>query len=171
MLVSTFILNIVSLLLGIHCLLSVSKMVRPQYTTEQRNFLMLQYNKRCGTKNFLPGIIADFMTNWPNSRRPDKKLLKRIYDKQIANGTVHNLNSKTSPGPTHSGRPRTTRTPANTAAVKQVMDDDAAKRIGDGNVSPVSSARRNKLDMDKSSWSRIKKDLRSYYKLNCPYSS
>ena len=161
--VSTFFLKFVSLLLGIHRLLSVSKMVRPQYTTQQRNFLMLQYNKRCGTMNFLQGIIDDFMANWPNARRPCKDTIRRIFKKQEANGTILNLNSKTSPGPSHSGRPRTTRTPANTAAVKQVMDDDAAKRIGDGTVSPVSSARRNKLNIAKSSWSRIKTDLRSYY--------
>ena len=113
--------------------------------------------------NFLQGIIDDFMANWPNARRPCKDTIRRIYKKQEANGTILNLNSKTSPGPSHSGRPRTMRTPANTAAVKQVMDDDAAKQIGDGNVSPVSSARRNKLNIAKSSWSRIKKDLRSYY--------
>ena len=37
-------------------------------------------------------------------------------------------------------------------AVKAVLDRDAVKREGDATVSPVSSARRNVLALDKSAW-------------------
>ena len=40
------------------------------------------------------------------------------------------------------------------------MDRDAAKEIGDCNVSPVSTSRINVLGLAKSSWWRIKLDLR-----------
>ena len=40
-------------------------------------------------------------------------------------GTVLNCNSKSSRGDTESGRPRTSRTPANIGRVKAVMDRDA----------------------------------------------
>ena len=42
-------------------------------------------------------------------------------------------------------------------AVRQTMDADSIKEIGD--VNPVSSCRRNILGISKSSWSRISKSL------------
>ena len=86
--------------------------------------------------------------------------MRRIWKKQIENGTVNNCNSKASPGDTYSGRPRTQRTAENIGDVKNVMDRDASKRIGDDTVSPINSSRRNILAIPKSSWSRIKLELR-----------
>ena len=80
--------------------------------------------------------------------------------KQNQLGTVNNCNSKHSPGNSHSGRRLTVRTPPVQAEVRRVMDRDAPKRRGDPNVSPVNSARRNILGLDKSSWSRICGDLK-----------
>ena len=89
------------------------------------------------------------------------RTVKRLYEKQLEKGTVNNCNSATSPGATHSGRPRTSRSPPNCQEVKNVMDRDATKELGDPNVSPVSSARRNPLAWcTKSSWSRIKAELK-----------
>jgi len=65
-------------------------------------------------------------------------------------GTVLNVNSSTSPGAFHSGRPKSVRTPRNVVRVKQIMDRDARKKIGDGDQSPVNSARRNRIGIDKS---------------------
>ena len=85
----------------------------------------------------------------------------RLYRKLKDKGTINNLNSAASPGQTHSGRPRTSRTPPKCQEVKNVMDRDSTKELGDPNVSPVSSARRNPLIWcSKSSWSRIKVDLK-----------
>ena len=95
------------------------------------------------------------MAKFPGDREPGKDQIRRIWNKQM----VNNCNSKTIPGPTYSWTPRTQRTPQNIAAVKAVMDRDALKMIGDSTVSPVSSARRNVLAMDKSTWSRIKLEL------------
>ena len=132
---------------------------KAQFSLDQRNFLAFEYHKRKGTNNFKSGIVRDFLAKFPGAREPGKDQMRRIWTKQMVNGTVNNCNSKTSPGPTYIGRPRTQRTPQNIAAVKAVMDRDAPKMIGDSTVSPVSSARRNVLAMDKSTWSRIKLEL------------
>ena len=133
---------------------------RPQFTREQRNFILLEYAKRRGGRNFFQGIMADFQLKFPGVRIPDKKTVRNLYNKQVKNGTVNNCNSKSSPGDSHSGRPRSGRSPQNIADVKVVMDRDATKRLGDATVSPVSSARRNVLAIDKSTWSRIRLELR-----------
>ena len=140
---------------------------RPQFTRDQRNWLVLEYYKRKGTMNFLPGLIADYSNKFPGARVPAFSTIRRLCKKQIDLGTVNNVNSKASPGDSHSGRIRTARTPPHTAEVKAVMDADSVKEIGDGlpinglPISPVNSARKNKLPWcTKSSWSRIKSDIK-----------
>ena len=64
--------------------------------------------------------------------------VRRIYEKAMELGTVLNVNNKTSPGNSLSGRSRHVRTPRNVARVAAVMNRDAAKHIGDRNSSPVS---------------------------------
>ena len=135
-------------------------MPRPQFTRDQRNHLAFEYHRLRGTRDFKPEILRTFQLKFPGVRAPNKNQMKRIWEKQMRTGTVNNNNSKSSPGLTHSGRPRTVRTPANKAAVKAVMDRDATKEMGDNTRSPVSSARRNVLAIDKSSWTRIKTELR-----------
>ena len=73
---------------------------------------------------------------------------------------LNNCNSKSSPGRTYSGRRRTRRDNATLAQAKAVMDRDAQKQIGERDVSPVSTARRNALGMPKSTWSLVVKELR-----------
>ena len=106
-------------------------MARPQFTMEQRNFLCFEYHKRKGTQNFHPQLLADFQRKFPGARIPGKNIIIKIWKKQMTKGTVNNCNSKTSPGDSHSGRPRTVRTPAISANVKAVMDRDAVKVIID----------------------------------------
>ena len=102
---------------------------RPQYTMHERNFLALEYHKRKGSNNFKNQLIADFMVKFPGARVPGKNCIRKIWSKQLEKGTVNNCNSKSSPGDSYSGRPRTARTPANTVLVKGVMDRDAVKVI------------------------------------------
>ena len=134
---------------------------REQFTREQRNFLAFEYHKNKGTKGFKDKILDAFQAKFIGVRRPSKNMMRKIWQKQMQNGTVNNCNSKSSPGPTHSGRPKTARTPPNIQAVKAKCNRDAQKVIGDANVSPVSSSRRNFLALTKSSFSRIiKLDIR-----------
>ena len=98
-----------------------------QYTKDQRNYLVLEYHKRRGTKGFKPQLVLDFLVRFPRARAPGKNTIKRLWEKQTEKGTILNCNSMTSPGETHSGRPRTSRTPTNMARVKTVMDRDAPK--------------------------------------------
>lgn len=138
----------------------------PQFEMEHRNFFMMEYHKRKGHRNFLPSLLQDFRARFPGIRVPANSTIRRIFEKQVQKGTVLNCNSAKSPGDTHSGRRRSARTDANKAAVKQVMDRDAQKQIGDANVSPVSSCRLNALNIDKSAWWRIKVELKYHpYKL------
>ena len=132
-----------------------------QYSKDQQNFLTLEFYKRRGCKNFFPGLLTDFQNKFPGARQPAKSTVRRLCNKQLSLGTVNNCNSKASPGPTHSGRHRTVRTPPNAQEVKDVLDRDKLKQEGDPNVSPISSAWRNPLVWcTKSSFSRITKDLK-----------
>ena len=102
-----------------------TKMARPQFTMEQRNFLVFEYNKRKGTRNFKDEILTQFEAKFPGVRRPGTNQMAYVWRKQMEKGTVNNCNSKSSPGDTYSGRTRTVRTPA--LLVKGVMDRDAVK--------------------------------------------
>ena len=133
---------------------------RPQFTMDERNFLAFEYHKYRGTRGFVQRIFTAFQLRFPGTRVPGQHQMRLIWEKQMGKGTVNNCNSKASPGPTYSGRPRTARTPANAVAVKAVMDRDAAKEMGDATVSPVSTSRINVLGLDKSAWWRTKVDLR-----------
>ena len=133
---------------------------RPQYSRQQRNFLVLEHHKRRGTRNCHTLLVRDYLAMFPGSRTPSKQAVRNMWRKQNELGTVNNCNSKVSPGDSHSGKQRTIRTPPIQQAVKRVMDRDAPKRRDDPNVSPVSSARRNVLGISKSSWSRITGDLK-----------
>ena len=131
----------------------------PQFSREQRNFLVMEYHKQKGHRDFLPQLVTLFQNKFPGARAPSFSAIRRVYRKQMLNGTVNNCNSSTSPGVSHSGRPRTARTPGNTNRVRDRMNRDSVKEYGDGNVSPVSTARKNSVQLDKSSWCRIKKDI------------
>ena len=116
-----------------------------QFIRAERNFLAFEYHKLKGTRDFKPKILRHFQLKFPTTRVPGKNQMKRIWEKQVLKGTVKNCNSQASPGPTHSGRTRTVRTPPTIAAVKGILDRDSTKEIGDDTVSPVSSARQNFL--------------------------
>lgn len=135
---------------------------RAQFDQPQRTWLVLEFHKR-RSKNkkisFLPQLIADFLTEFPNARVPSFNAIRNMFGKLIEKGTVLNLNSEASPGE-HSGRPRTVRTEANKQQLKVVLDRDATKRIGEANRSPVNSARKNSLFIKKSSFSRLVSDLK-----------
>ena len=135
---------------------------RAQFDQPQQTWLVLEFHKR-RSKNkkisFLPQLIADFLTEFPNARVPSFNAIRNMFGKLIETGTVLNLNSEASPGE-HSGRPRTVRTEANKQQLKVVLDRDATKRIGEANRSPVNSARKNSLFIKKSSFSRLVSDLK-----------
>ena len=137
-------------------------MARPQFTTQERNFLAFEYHKRKGHRNFMPGLIMDFGRKFLNARQPALCHVRRIYKKAMELGTVLNVNSKTSPGNSFSGRSQHVRTPRNVARVAAVINRDAAKHIGAINTSPVSSARRNSLMLSKSSWISTDIEYRPY---------
>jgi hypothetical protein len=133
-----------------------------QYTPEQRNFLATEYTRRMGEGTgrghaFMQDIINAFMARWPAAAVPYPMTIRRQYDKQQRHYTVHNLNSINSPGPTHSGRRRTSLTPANVDLVRALAARDADKEEDDPLASPVNTARRNALGLDKSTWNRIMK--------------
>ena len=145
-----------------------------QYTPEQRNFLQTEYTRRMGEGTgrghaFIQEIIDAFSARWPAAAVPHAKTIRRQYGKQQEHFTVHNLNSSNSPGPTHSGRPRTSLTPANVNLVRALAARDADKEEDDPVASPVNTARRNALGMDKSTWNRIMKreHLHPYKMVRC----
>ena len=80
----------------------------PQFSKEERNFLLFEYLKRRGGMDFLPGLIHDFQAQFPGTRPPAPKTIRAICKKQVEKGTVLNCNSANSPGDTHSGRTSTT---------------------------------------------------------------
>ena len=62
---------------------SVITMVRPQFGREERNFLMLEYHKRQGTRDFVPNLLADFAAKFPGARVPHRNILARLLEKQV----------------------------------------------------------------------------------------
>ena len=124
---------------------------RPQFSPSERSFIYKLYTVHStGRRNtrFL-NIRRDFTVKFPQSRVPSKQAVRDIVKKFDTSSTVHNLNSKKSPGNTYSGRPRTVLTNATIMAVSRkrdklkVMDDPS-----------VNTCRSNILGLNKSSFSR-----------------
>ena len=134
---------------------------RPQFDQPpQQSFLAMEFHKRRGTRDFVPGLLADFALRFPGARVPSRRAISDMHKKFFALGTINNVNSASSPGVTHSGRPKTSTSDQNKQRVKAVMDRDRVKEFGDPAVSPTSSGRRNVLALDKSAWWRLAKELR-----------
>ena len=133
---------------------------RAQFDQPQRSFLTLEFHKRRGTRDFLPGLLADFAAQFPGARVPSRQAISDMHKKFVTLGTINNVNSKSSPGASHSGRPKTSTSDQNKQRVKAVLDRDRVKEIGDNAVSPISSGRRNALALDKSAFWRLAKELR-----------
>ena len=102
----------------------VPRVRRPQYSAQQRNFLMIEYAKRKGQRNCIKNIKADFTAKYPGVRCPTKMAIHKIYEKQMKHQTCHNLNSASSPGDSHSGRKRTVRTQQNIDRVRRAIEQD-----------------------------------------------
>ena len=140
--------------------------MRPQFTNEERTWLALQYHRRRGQYDFKAGLVRDFQVKFPMARIPSKNNFKKIWEKFTNHGTVMNLNSNDSPGQSFSGRKKTSTSTDMKGSVQAVLDRDALKEHGDATVSPVSSCRRNALDLDKSAWWRLAKELKYHpYKM------
>ena len=127
----------------------------PQYTPEQRNFLVMAYERYKGTRDFMPQINQEFEEEFPGVEVPHRTNIVRMYKKQMAFYTSHNLNSKLSPGVTFSGRPKSSTSPDMVEAVKGILDRDSRKEMDDPLTSPINTARKNALGLDKSSWSTL----------------
>ena len=95
---------------------------------------------------------------------PKQQTVLKMWKKQQTFFTVHNLNSASSPGDTHSGRKRTARSEENIAAVKAAIDGDIDKAADDPTIN---TCRKNVLGLNPSTWCRIaNKDLQYHsYKL------
>ena len=81
-------------------------MVGDQFTDEQHNFIFakkISLNKPYGGYALL---CAAFEERFPGVNPPSDQTVRNIVRKQNAHYTVKNLNSKASPGPSHSGRLR-----------------------------------------------------------------
>ena len=132
----------------------------PQFTMEERNFLMLGYAREKGSRDFMPRLLNEFAVKFPNTRVPHMNTVRKHFDKQVSLGTINNVNSVKSPGVTHSGRRKTVNTNLVRNNVRNILDQDSVKELGDRATSPVSTARKNSLRISKSSWSRICCDIK-----------
>ena len=133
---------------------------RPQFDQPQRSYLAMEFHKLRGKRDFLPGLLAGFAAQFPGARVPSRQAISDMHKKFFLLGTINNVNSASSPGASHSGRPKTSTSDQNKQRVKAVMDRDRVKEIGDNAVSPISSCRRNVLALDKSAFWRLAKKLR-----------
>ena len=123
-----------------------------QYTPEERNFMMMAYQNHRGKASCIMKVQEKFRDKFPNSRVPPQKTINQIWKKQNTAFTVHNLNSKTSPGDSHSGRKRSAITPESIQAVQDMLDRDCEKENDDPNIH---SCRRNELGLSAATMSRI----------------
>ena len=131
-----------------------------QFTPEQRNLLCLAYERHKGKARGTMNVQEEFRLKYPESKVPLQSTIYRIWQKQNRVFTVHNLNSKSSPGETFSGRPRSAITPENIQAVQDMLDRDCEKEYDDPSIN---SCRRNELGIDRSTMSRIIKQHLHYH--------
>ena len=47
----------------------------PQYTAKMRTFMAVEYNKRAGTRDFVDGIIQDFVARYPGRAPPSQRTI------------------------------------------------------------------------------------------------
>lgn len=108
---------------------------QPQYTLEERVFMVLKY---CETFS-IAETLRLFILQFPHARVPNRKTITRNYNKYLEFGQSGNRNTG------NSGRRRTARTQANIARVRQALQND-----------PTISARRNPIaQLTPSSFNRI----------------
>ncbi len=111
-----------------------------QLTTEQRIFIVLQYNRTQNTTEVQNVFRARFCDRDP----PHKATILRNVRKYSSEGTSLNLNKS------NSGRRRTARSEQNIAAVRNLLEENL-----------YASARRNPVDISSAGFNRIKRlDLR-----------
>ena len=84
------------------------------------------------------------MEEFPTYRLPSKEAVRHLIEKQNTKFTMHNCNSKNSPGRTCSGRRRSVNTTENVQQrVKRVMDRDTRKDLRniERDHSPINTGR------------------------------
>ena len=118
------------------------RMVRPQYTPEQRSFMVTEYHRT----NSVGAVLRSFRQEFPNVRCPSRKTVSRNAQKYRTTGTSHNLNKG------RSGRRRTGRSVANIEAVRNRLVEQ--QQAGEGRAQTISS-RRNGLGMPSATFNRI----------------
>ena len=140
---------------------------RFQYTPEERNMMLMAYTKYKGNRNVTRLVQEEFREQFPLQKVPLQSTIYRIWRKQNFAYTVHNLNSEVSPGPSHSGRPRTVTIPENIQAVKDMLDRDCEKENDDPDIN---TCRQNELGLTKTTMSRIIKHHLHYHCYKCVFS-
>ena len=70
------------------------KMVGPHYTTEQRTFMAVEYDRNQGTRNFMKDLIGEFQVRYPGAIPPSRMTVYRQFMKLEHFYTLHNINSK-----------------------------------------------------------------------------
>ena len=134
---------------------------RSQFTAEQRAFCVMKYQKYSPSGyNVSSRVLRDFENHFPGVRVPSKSALLKMVAKFDKLFTVHNCNSKSSPGESHSGHRKTVRTPANIEAVRAAVTADTTKELFDPSVNTSS---RNSLGLSASSFNRILKEDLKYH--------
>ena len=71
---------------------------RLQFDQPQRLFLAMKFHKLRGTRDFVPGQLADFAVQFPGARVPSWRAISDMHKKFFALGTINNENSASCPG-------------------------------------------------------------------------
>ena len=114
-----------------------------QFSPSQRTTLMMSYARHKGKRGCIKSVKNEFAQKYPDVKVPDETTIRRIFKKQMDHNTTHNLNSKSSPGDSHSGPPKSKRTPENVERVRRLLEEDAAKPADDATVRLVYRKRVN----------------------------
>ena len=118
---------------------------RPQYTAEQRTFMVLTYNR---TEN-MAETLQLFEEHFPDVRQPCRSTVVRNYQKYRQHGTSLNRNKG------NSGRPRTVRSEEGIAEFRQSILQD-----------PHQTKRRNNIGVGPTSFSRLVHEIKFHpYKM------
>ena len=123
-------------------------MVRPQFTPQQRAFIVSEYHRN----NNLNRVLQRFREEYPNTRCPCRATVYKNVRKYSVSGTSCNLNKG------RSGHRRTARSAANIEAVRNAIEEANEEGIPGG---MRITCRRNGLGLSSATFNRITRlDLR-----------
>ena len=120
-----------------------------RYTLEERGLIVRSFEEFKTLNDRAQRVVYAFQRAFPGSKVPSKSTVYRICEKFKQKFTVQNLHQE------YSGRKRSVLTEATKARAFALLEQDRNTSY----LIQASSARKNNLNVSKSSWSRLMQEM------------